>query len=220
MKETHESASSYDTGGGVDEGLRDMIGAEGILAVLPKFHSAKEYSSTRTSPMFNSLSQVWVAAVSGSNLVDINRVHRNFYFDISSSDPVEDYLQFQGAGNVEETPQASVPVIPPEVLSFCMKEEILNYVSVATETVKRNFQQVEDSELVVEEDPETGEKWVLVSINVHGDVEEVLNQYEDYTEDWVSGVPWPQRDKDKSTFIQHCLTNGSTGIPDTRIRTG
>ncbi len=49
-------------------------------------------------------------------------------------------------------------------------------------------------------DPETGKKWVLVSINVHGDVEEVLNQYEGYIEDWVSSVPWPQRDKIRLSF--------------------
>ena len=77
MKETHESASSYDTRRELDEGLRDRIGAEGILAVLRKLHSAKEYSATRTSPVSNSLSRAWVATVSGSNLVDINRVHRN-----------------------------------------------------------------------------------------------------------------------------------------------
>ena len=200
MKEIRESASNYDTGSELGQGLRDMLRAESILAILRKLHSARKYSATRTSPVPSRLSQVWVATVSGSSLVDINRVHRNLYFDISSSDPVEDYLQFEVGQKIEESPQASISMIPPEVLSFCTQEGILNYLWAMTEIVKRSFLRIDNLAMDVEEDPETGEKWVLVSVAVRGAVEEILEEYDHYTEDLIFNVPWPERDKIRLSF--------------------
>ena len=200
MKEIRESASNYDTEGESGQSLRHMPGVEGIMAVLGRLHSAREYSATRTSPVFNRLTQVWVAAVSGSNLVDINRVHRNLYFDISSSDPAEDYLQFEAGEKIKDIPQASISMIPREVLSFCTQERILNYFWVVAEIVKKSFHRIDNIETEIEEDPETGEKWVLVSIMVRGVVEEILEEYDHYTEGLISNVPWPERDKIRLSF--------------------
>jgi hypothetical protein len=178
----------------------DATAYEKFRIVLANLRSSKEYSPTRTSPIVNKLNEIWVISAAGfRGLVNINQVHRNFFYDINSSDQVEDYLQssVQDAGGIRQT---SFPKLPPEVRPFCTKEGILNYVPVATEIIERSFQQIDKIRMAVEEDPETGERWLLIAITVYGEVGEVLEQYEQYTEQWVAAAPWPERDKIRLSF--------------------
>jgi hypothetical protein len=200
MKEIYESANGYVAEGRVEYSSKALQRDKDILAALEHLHSSKELSATRTSPVVNRLTQVWVSTVSGSEFVDINRVHRSLYFDITSSDPVEDYLQFDVGERIQKTFQVSISNIPPEVLSFCKQEGILNYLWGMIEIVKKSFERIDNIEVEVEEDPETGEKWVLVSIMVRGTVEEILGEYDHYTGKWVSTVPWPERHKIRLSF--------------------
>jgi hypothetical protein len=178
----------------------DATAYEKVRIVLAKLRSSKEYPPTRTSPIVNKLNEIWLISAAGfSGFVDINRVHRNFFYNISSSDQVEDYLQFsvQEAGGIRQT---SIPRLPPGVRAFCTKEGILNYVPVATEIIEQSFQQIDKIGMAVEEDPETGERWLLIAITVYGEVGEILEQYERYTEQWIAAVPWPERDKIRLSF--------------------
>lgn len=187
-----------------------------IRTVAPSLRSSKEYSLTRTSPIVSKLNEIWLISAAGfRGFVDINRVHRNFFYNISSSDQVEDYLQFsfQEAGGIRQT---SIPTLPPEVRPFCMKEGILNYVPVATDIIEQSFQQIDKIGMAVEEDPETGEGWLLIDITVYGEVGEILEQYERYTEKWVDAVPWPERDKIRLSF--NITEYGSAGISGACIR--
>jgi len=180
--------------------LFDVTEYEKVRIVLANLRSSKEYSLTRTSPIVSKLNEIWLISAAGfRGFVDINRVHRNFFYNISSSDQVEDYLQFsfQEAGGIRQT---SIPTLPPEVRPFCMKEGILNYVPVATDIIEQSFQQIDKIGMAVEEDPETGEGWLLIAITVYGEVGEILEQYERYTEKWVDAVPWPERDKIRLSF--------------------
>jgi len=185
-----------------DEGfnLFDATGYEKVRIVLPNLRSSKEYSPTRTSPIVSKLNEIWLISAAGfRGFVDINRVHRNFFYNISSSDQVEDYLQFsfQEAGGIRQT---SIPTLPPEVRPFCIKEGILNYVPVATDIIEQSFQQIDKIGMAVEEDPETGERWLLIAITVYGEVGEILEQYERYTEQWIASVPWPERHKIRLSY--------------------
>lgn len=180
--------------------LFDATEYEKVRIVLANLRSSKEYSPTRTSPIVSKLNEIWLISAAGfRGFVDINRVHRNFFYNISSSDQVEDYLQFsfQEAGGIRQT---SIPALPPEVRPFCLKEGILNYVPVATDIIEKSFQQIDKIGMAVEEDPETGERWLLIAITVYGEVGEILEQYDRYTEQWVDAVPWPGRDKIRLSF--------------------
>lgn len=43
------------------------------------------------------------------------------------------------------------------------------------------------------EDPESGERWIVVRADVRGSVESVLAAKREYTSRWVASVPAPQR---------------------------
>ncbi|MBM4307352.1 MAG: hypothetical protein FJ115_06290 [Deltaproteobacteria bacterium] len=200
MTEIHKSSYGYVAEARVDYSVKSRQRNKDMLAVLEHLHSSKELSTTRTSPVMNRLIQIWVSTVSGSELVDVSRVHRSQYFDITSSDPVEDFFQFDVGEQVQKPFQVSISNIPPEVLSFCKQEEILNYLWEMIGIVNKSFTRIDDIEVEMEEDPETGEKWVLVSIMVRGTVEEILAEYDHYTEKWVSTAPWPERHKIRLSF--------------------
>jgi hypothetical protein len=200
MKEIYESANGYVAEGRVEYSSKVLQRNKVILAVLERLHSSKELSTTRTSPVVNRLTQLWVSTVSGSEFVDINRVHRSRYLDITSSDPVEDYLQFGVVEKQKEPSRPSIPEIPPEVFQFCNQERIVNYVPVAVDIIERSFRNLAETEMRVEEDPETGEKWLMIAIAVQGKVEDVLQDYDRYTESWLAAVPWPECHKIRLSF--------------------
>jgi hypothetical protein len=200
MKEIYESANGYVAEGRVEYSSKALQRDKAILAVLERLHSSKELSTTRTSPVVNRLIQVWVSTVSGSEFVDINRVHRSRYFDITSSDPVEDYLQFGVVEKQKELFCPPIPEIPPEVFQFCNQERIVNYVPVAVDLIERSFRNLAETEMRVEEDPETGEKWLMIAIAVQGRIEDVLQDYDRYTESWLAAAPWPECHKIRLSF--------------------
>jgi hypothetical protein len=200
MKEIYESANGYVAEGRVEYSSKALQRDKDILAVLERLHSSKELSTTRTSPVVNRLIQVWVSTVSGSEFVDINRVHRSLYFDITSSDPVEDYLQLGVVKRQEELSCQPIPEVPPEMAQFCIQERIVNYVPVAIDIIERSFRNLAETKMRVEEDLETGEKWLMIAIAVHGTVEDVLQDYDRYTESWLTAVPWPECHKIRLSF--------------------
>jgi hypothetical protein len=187
-----EEKTSYEPGASQER--------EDILSVLRRFRPSKQSSATRTAPVINSLNQVWVVTVARSPLVNINLVHRNLYFDITSSDPVEDYLDLNPAEEASRVVRTTVPGMPEEVLLFCEKEGVSRYLPDAVRIIRQSFEQIESLKTEVEEDPETGEKWMLISITAHGEVEEILEQYDRYTESWVSAAPWPECHKIRLSF--------------------
>jgi len=200
MNEIRESAAAYGKEEKVQYDPSAPRSYEDILPILHKFRPSKESPVTRTSPVLNSLNHVWVITVARSPLIDINRVHRNLYFDITSSDPVEDYLQFEPGEEAGKVAEASIPKMPAEAVLFCEKEGILQYVSDTIRIIRQSFKRIEDIGLDVEEDPESTEKWLLVSIMVRGTVQEILEEYDHYTENLISDVPFPERDKIRLSF--------------------
>jgi hypothetical protein len=45
----------------------------------------------------------------------------------------------------------------------------------------------------MEQDPETGDEWVVVRIAVPSSEEEVAEARKHYSAEWVATVPWPER---------------------------
>lgn len=85
--------------------------------------------------------------------------------------------------------------ISSNVLSFCLSERIsLGYVTRAVQLAEEHFRSLEEWHLGVEEDPETGDKWVALDVNVGSGVEEALKDYNSYLDSWAA-TPYPERSK-------------------------
>ncbi len=83
--------------------------------------------------------------------------------------------------------------IPMQILSFCQEKDILRYLPVALSLIEENFPSVKQVSFEVEQDPEAGEEWLAIRIQLLGQTSEILDLYDKYTDSWVSGAPWPER---------------------------
>ena len=81
-----------------------------------------------------------------------------------------------------------------EVKNFCRRFGITRYVPVVFHLVEESFLCVARPEIYPECDPETGEEWLVIRVTVKGPLEEVLDQYREYTKKKVEKVPFPHRD--------------------------
>ena len=171
---------------------------------LLNLRSSKEYSIARTSPFIDKLNQIWVDSLIGFGLpVDINRIHRSLIFDISSSDPVEDYLRIEPIElplGINRIRGKFLTLLSPEILQFCSRHEILPYLAVAIDLIEKSFPSIFNLKIYPEQDPETEDEWLLLDLTLQGEVDEVLDNYDAYTDRWICSVPWPQQEKIRLSY--------------------
>lgn len=79
-----------------------------------------------------------------------------------------------------------------DVLSFCYKYKIMEYVKTSVDLIKFCFPSRERISVELMEDTETDEKWVLLNIFVRDEINRILDMYDKYTEEWIDKVPWPE----------------------------
>jgi hypothetical protein len=184
-----------------EHGLMASVSWREIGPILLRLRSSKEYSLARTSPIIDKLSQVWVRSASGfGRIIDVNRIHRNLTFDITSSDPVDDFLRIEFPMENLKIPSKFLPQLSPEILQFCSRQRILGYLPTAINLVERSFPSISELIMHPEKDPETGGEWLALNVTIQGEVDEVLNNYDNYTGHWVSSVPWPERHKIRLSY--------------------
>jgi hypothetical protein len=163
--------------------------------IVPTLRSSKEYSVDQTTVIANKLNQVWLLYVADLKITGVNQIHRNLIFDISSYDTVEDFLTVELPMEFLKIPSSFLPQITPEIIEFCSRERITSYLPTAVNSAEKNFPTISELKIEVEQDPETEEGWLVLNITIRGEVDEVLNNYDNYINYWVSTVPWPERQK-------------------------
>jgi hypothetical protein len=91
--------------------------------------------------------------------------------------------------------------IPSEVLYFCFQQEILQHLPITIEIIEKSFfTTIDKVEMAPEIDPETGEEWLDFKIRIKGEVKEVLDRYDKYTEYSISSLPWSSRYKMRLSY--------------------
>ena len=90
--------------------------------------------------------------------------------------------------------------VPHDVLQFCERQGILEYLRLADELIARHFPDASALDVEMHEDPETGDEAVLLRLLVSGNLDDLLQRSQRYTNDWVAQVPWPQREKISITY--------------------
>jgi hypothetical protein len=85
--------------------------------------------------------------------------------------------------------------VTPDALAYCLRYGLWQYLLTATTLIGQCFPSIHACRLRLEQEPETGEEWLVIEITLQEDVDEVLSSYDAYTDRWVTQVPWPERDK-------------------------
>jgi len=87
-----------------------------------------------------------------------------------------------------------------DLLRFCSQQGILPYLPIAIDLAKTCFPSLQELHPQREQDPETGEEWLVLDIMLQGDEEKILDAYDRYTDLWVAAVSWPERDKIRLSY--------------------
>lgn len=94
----------------------------------------------------------------------------------------------------------SATQLTDDLYDFCIRYDLSACLSVALGLLRDSFPSVKRLRLQLEKDPDISEEWILIDFDVQGEGEDILDQYDRYTERWVRSVPWPQRDKIRVSF--------------------
>lgn len=82
-----------------------------------------------------------------------------------------------------------------EAILFCVDQSLIKYLGLAEGLIKKHFNTVHKITFSLEYDPETSEKWVIVDAEISGEIDQVIEWEDNFVRDWVTSVPYPQREK-------------------------
>jgi hypothetical protein len=87
-----------------------------------------------------------------------------------------------------------------EMLDFCLENKLTSYLESALNLISRFFQTPAVIYLRLEHDPDFDEQWFVLDFTVNDSIEKVLDAHDQYTDQWVAHVPWPERDKIRISY--------------------
>ncbi len=79
--------------------------------------------------------------------------------------------------------------LTPQVSEFCSQKGISEYLKTALNIINESFPPVRILHLLKEQDPETEEQWLLIDITVDGSINDILEGYDHYVDQWVASAP-------------------------------
>jgi hypothetical protein len=84
---------------------------------------------------------------------------------------------------------------PLDALEYYLRQGLRQDLLTAIELMRQCFVKVHAYRLRLEQDPETGEEWLVLDVTLQEDVDAVLAHCDIYTDRWIAQTPWPERDK-------------------------
>jgi len=95
-----------------------------------------------------------------------------------------------------------LPSPPSQPLSYIVdvSEDLKEYLMKAISLVYKHFSNVSMVDVQKEQDPETEEEWIVIEATVDEEIEQVLDEYDNYTTEWVSVAPWPERERIRFSY--------------------
>ena len=98
-------------------------------------------------------------------------------------------------GSVQTHSQLQSVLLTDEVLAFCSQQKIFNHFQHALRLAQQSFLDLGNINVKIDNDPESEDVWLLIVVQVHGEIEKVLEMYDTYAKGLIRAVPWPARDK-------------------------
>jgi len=78
---------------------------------------------------------------------------------------------------------------------FCAKHSLVWYMQLVEDLIKKHFPTVQKITFSIDYDPETVDEWINADIEVVGEIKHVIKWENAFIAEWVSEVPFPERDK-------------------------
>jgi hypothetical protein len=72
---------------------------------------------------------------------------------------------------------------------------LIGYLRLIEDLINKHFPTVQKISFSLNYEPETSDKWVNANTEISGDVSQVIEWEDSFITEWVSEVPYPERDK-------------------------
>ncbi len=82
-----------------------------------------------------------------------------------------------------------------EAVLFCADQSLIEYLRLIEDLIMKHFPTVQKISFSFDYDPETSDKWVNTDTKISGDVNQVIEWEDSFITEWVSKVPYPERDQ-------------------------
>ncbi|MGA2228892.1 MAG: hypothetical protein ABSH41_31025 [Syntrophobacteraceae bacterium] len=136
----------------------------------------------------------------GTNILESGR-DRLYSLSPSLSGTVGPAFQAERLVVCPSAPPLRVPSLPENLHVFVEKYGLRSLLETALRLLNDCFPAAFSGCLKLEHDPETEEEWLVIEFETGGEIEDILNSYDRYTELWVSSVPWPDRENIRLSYI-------------------
>ncbi len=101
----------------------------------------------------------------------------------------------------KQTPKKQLEAqLNQNIADLSIKKGLRQYLQTAFDIIYQSFPLIRKLRLLQEQDPETDEEWLLIDITVDGEIEEILDSYDDYVKKWVSSVPSSVRENIRLSY--------------------
>lgn len=90
--------------------------------------------------------------------------------------------------------------LKPEVLKFGYENQIMEYMTISVNLIKKCFSSLQSISAEIMEDDESDDKWVVFNVYAKDEIEAILDMDDRYTEAWIKKVPWPERLKIRISY--------------------
>jgi hypothetical protein len=115
--------------------------------------------------------------------------------DQKDIEPLRSFVKGQTAA------RSVVISLSQEAEAFCNRQGIRKYVTVASDLLNQCFSNVRSVESEILQDPDVEDQYLVIHLEVKGEIEAVLDMYDKYAEEWVSRITWPERAKICLSYI-------------------
>jgi hypothetical protein len=101
----------------------------------------------------------------------------------------------------KQTPKEPLKVqLNQDIANLSIQKGLSQFLHKAFDIIYQSFPLIRKLRLLQEQDPETDEEWLLIDITVDGEIEEILDSYDDYVKKWVSSVPSAVRENIRLSY--------------------
>jgi len=82
-----------------------------------------------------------------------------------------------------------------EAVLFCANQLLIGHLKFFEDLINKHFPTVQKISFSLDYDPETSDRWVNADAEIPGDVSQAIEWEDGFITEWVSEVPYPERDK-------------------------
>ncbi|GAG59995.1 unnamed protein product, partial [marine sediment metagenome] len=89
-------------------------------------------------------------------------------------------------------PGIKIMKISDEAIEFIDKNELSHCVNITRKVIERSFSNVHGINIELVSDPETNDSWIVFVTTLEGDINQILEEYQEYTAKIVKKIPYPK----------------------------